>query len=348
MARAVWGKRGVVAVAAFLSWLGAPFTAAAEPRSWLLATLAPEGSPTANMVNAVASLMARASGGELRIKRRMGGVLGDELDTLVECQQGRIEVFMGSLGAAVSLVPELRFLEQPYLFADVATFQRVMKRLQDGRHPDLQALFHRRGLELIGMAAIGWRNLSSVRRPIRAPADLQGAKVRAQPGDLNPQFWRALGALPKEIALTELNSALEIQLVEAFDVPATFVYATSLDARIKFYTLTQHILQIGVWVVNKQAWDGLPAARRSRILEGVPQVVARGETEHVRFDEEITALLPGRGVSILRPSAAELAAFRAASAPVEAHIRRTGSKAELALFDRVKAIIAERPLTRTH
>jgi TRAP-type C4-dicarboxylate transport system substrate-binding protein len=167
----------------------------------------------------------------------LGGVLGDEQDTVAECQRGGIHLWAGSLGALATLVPELRFLEQPYLFPSVAAFQGIRNALGN-RNQAIRALFDRRGLVVLGMAFAGWRNISSVKKPIRAPADLAGMRVRSQPSDLHMEIWRSWRAQPKAIALTELDSALEIQLVDAFDVPATWVYATSLDARIKYHTLT--------------------------------------------------------------------------------------------------------------
>jgi TRAP-type C4-dicarboxylate transport system substrate-binding protein len=316
-----------------------PALAAGEQREWFFASIAPEGSPAGNFVEAASNLIARSSGGKIRVKRRMGGVLGDEQDTALECQHGKIQVFAGSLGAVASLVPELRFLEQPYLFPDVATFQRVMKGLGNGRRPEVQALFNRRGLVILGMAAIGWRNISSVRKAIHTPSDLQGLRLRSQPAELHLEMWKAFGAVPKSLALTELNSGLEIQVVEAFDVPATFVYATSLDARIKYYTLSRHILQIGLIVVNKAAWDALPTAWRTRIFDGMQEVTLRGEREISKLDEDLIAMLPRRGVSVIQPTDEELGAFRAAAAKLEGYVRRTGSREELALFDRVRALI---------
>lgn len=315
-------------------------TAAAQPREWLAATVAPEDSPSGNVAKRYLSLFSQSAGGKLRFKRRFGGVLGAEEDTVAELQRGGIQLVGVSLGAVAERVPELRFLEQPYLFADAKVHRRALSGLS-ARDPTVQALFARRGLVLVSLFHVGAKNISSVKRPVRSPADLVGLPVRSQPSDLHPEIWRSWGAVPKAIALTELNSALEIALVEAFDVPATWVYACSLDARIKHYTLTRHVLQTGVLVVNKAAWDALPRAWREKILDGLPGLEAQAEQELARFDEELIALLPSRGVKVIQPTAAEMAAWRAPAARVEAYLRRTGSKEELQLFDRVKKLIAQ-------
>ncbi len=254
--------------------------ARAEPdRTWLLATIAPEGSPTGRFVEAVARLFGEASDGGIRMKKRMGGILGAEPDTLKKCIDGRVQVCAVSLGALAQYIPELRLLELPYLFPDVAAYQRAEARLDYGRHPDLARLAARRGLVVIGTAAIGWRNISSLRRPIRSPDDLRGVHARSQAGEVYVELWKAFGAIPRTTELTEINSALEIGLAEVFDIPATFIYATSLDARIKHYTLTRHILQIGVCVVNRDAWNELPERWRRRVIGGMRSIMGNAEPQ---------------------------------------------------------------------
>ncbi len=314
----------------------------AETRRWILATIAPEGSPSASTVEQIRALVARATGGALQIKPRYGGILGDEKDAALKCQQGRIQVWGGSLGALVSLVPEMRFMELPYLFPDLPSFQRVMREFHYGRKGDFQTFFNRRGFVVLGFAPVGWRNISSVSLPVRSPANLRGLRVRSQPSELQLETWRSWGAIPKPAALTELNSALEVEMIEAFDVPATFVYATSLDSRIKHYTLTRHMLQVGIAIINRDAWEALPAAWREKILAGTDEIISRTQDEHVKYDEELIGLLPRRGVSIHTLTDAERGAFRAAATAAEASWRRTASKEEVSLLERVREIVARR------
>ena len=329
---------GLLLVVVSVAWA---LTAAAAPREWVVATVAPEGSPTAAVVEEGIRLLERYAGATIRFRRRYGGVLGDEGDMLQSCRQGKIHLWAGSLGALVTAVPELRFLEVPYLFRDVQAFQRVMAHYRRGRDPALQSLFARQGLVVFGMTAISWRNFSSVRRPIRTLSDLRGMTVRAQPGGLHPVYLSALGARPKAVSLNEINTALDVDLIDAFDIPATFIYAGSLDSRIKHYTVTQHILQIGVMVIHRQAWDSLPATLRAAVEQAIEGIALRGELAHMAFDSEMIALLPQRGVNVIQPTPEALADFRAAARKVEEHVRRTGSKEEIGLLDRVKKIVAE-------
>ncbi len=318
----------------------APATAA--PREWLFASLAPEGSPTAGMLDDFVRLFEKHVKGNVRLQRRYGGVLGDEVDMLASCRLGKIAFWAGSLGSVIPTVPELRFLEIPYLFQDISGFQRVVGHYRRGLHPQLQGLFARRGLVLLGAAAIGWRNFSSVKRPIRTVADLRGMTIRAQPSDLHPVYLSAFGARPKSISLNEINTALDVELIEGFDIMATIMYAGSLDSRIKHYTVSRHVLQIGLAVAHRATWETLSPQERKAIEEGLEGVLTRGERAHMAFDDELVALLPKRGVSVVHPTPEALGAFRAAARKVEEHVRRTGSKEEIQLLDSVKALLADK------
>ncbi len=329
---------------AILSWLWPLGAAAGQPEKpprWLLATIAPEGSPSVVALRSVTQLLTKSSGGQLGVSMRLGGILGDEIDTLADCRTGAIQLCAVSIGALALQVPELQFFEQPYLFRDLEAWTRTLVGYHYGTDPRLQSVVARHDLVLLGLTFIGWRNISSARRPIRSPGDLTGLRVRAQGSPLNLELWRAWGAIPKATALTELNSALEISLVEAFDVPSTFIFASSLDARIKYYTVTRHVLQIGLLVANRKAWEALPTQWKKHFFEGLPPLLAAGDREHTRFDQELVDLLPRRGVQIIRPDPDQLAAFeRAAAAAGESYLRRTATPATLQLFDQLRKAVS--------
>ncbi len=325
-------------VAGILIGLGSPCHSA--PAEWIFASIAPEGSPGGDALDAVARCIERNGAGKIRVKRRNGGILGAEADTLDMLQRGRVQAMIVSLGALVSRVPEVRFLELPYLVPDALARRRVQSRLRHFRHPAMLPLFTARGLFPLGIGFAGWRNVSSARKLIRSPEDLRGLRVRSQPSDLHLAYWRAFGANPRPTELTELAIGLELDLFEAFDVPATWIYATSLHARIRHYALTRHVMQLGVVVVHLDTWNALPQRARAGILADVESMVSDFDQRMMALDEDLIGLLPGTAVTVTQLTAAELDQFRARGRSVEAYVRKTASKDELRLLELTKKIIA--------
>ncbi len=333
-------RRTIIALSILLTaFLARQDLARAAPREWILGSTAPAGSPAAETVEQVGHLLEAISGGRIKIKYRMGGILGDEPDVIRLCQRGQIQVFAGSLSALVSLTPELRALETPYLFPDPEAYLKVASVLEHGNHPTLQALTQRHGIVLLGMGFLGWRSIASVRKPIRTPRDLHQLRVRAMPSDLHPIIWKALGAVPRSFATNELNSALDVDVVEAFDLTTFMLFATNLVDRVRFLTQSRHVPSIAVVAVGAKPWASLSAAAQARLRAGVPAIIARSNQRHVELEEELITLLPGRGVQVITPTPAELAEFKQATRPVEAYVRRTGSKQELELLDLAQRIV---------
>ena len=318
--------------------------AQAAPKEWIFASVAPDGTPAAEALRAAGRLLEEVSGGAIKVKYRLGGILGDETDMVRLCQKGQIQLSAGTVGGAVPVLPELRALETPYLFPDPAATLRVGDALQRGDRGDramLRVLGRKHGLELSALVFVGWRAIVSVRKPIHSPRDLHRLRVRAQPSDLHPVIWQALGASPKSFGVNELNSALDVDLVDAFDLPTFMLFATNLVERVRFVTQARHVASIGVFLINAGAFASLTPAAQSRFRARAPSMAAQLSNRHIQLEDELTTLLPQRGVQVITPTAAEMAEFRAALRPVEAYVRRTGSKQELELLDLAQRIVRE-------
>ncbi len=336
MREGLFARPAGVLIAVLLA--GAQPSLARADRPWVFGSIAPEGSVYADGSEGV----ARAIEGEiqgLRIKRRFGGVLGDELSTVRMVQQGRIELFTGSLGALVDLVPELRVLELPYLFADDATLYAAVRRLERGRWAELQRAVSAKGMTLLSLSALGWRNVASLGAPIRSTQDLRALRVRSQAAEVHHAMWIAFGARPVETPLNTLLQDLRNKDLRALDIPVTFLFGTSAHELVRSVTLTRHIPQFVVLVASKPAWDALPAAQRARAIDRIDKVTARAEQRASQFDDELLGMLASRGVEIVRPTPAELATFRSAVARLSDSLGKLTST-ERAILGSVRRAIA--------
>jgi TRAP-type C4-dicarboxylate transport system substrate-binding protein len=314
--------------ATLLALLLVPRESPAAPRTWVWATISPEQSVFAELADAIANRIERNLRGEVKFKRRFGGVLGDELSTADLLKRGKIEVWSGSLGAMASLVPELRSLELPFQFKDQQTLQATLRKLKRGQTPSFQAAFRRRGFVLITLGSVGWRNMASPQRPIRNLDDLKGLRVRSQDSTVHLAMWRAFGAMPKTIPINDIAGGFDGERFGALDLPASFLFATSIVDKIKHYTMTRHMPQLAAVVMSKQAWESLPKDRRAHVADGMEEIVSKGEVDAEAFDVELHAMMQKKGIAFHELPPAEIERFRAACAGVGAALARTASKAE--------------------
>ncbi len=227
---------------------------AAEPVTAKIATVAPDGTPWAEQLKNLRTRVEAGTQGRVKIKPFLGGALGDENVTANECKRGAIPLWGGSTGALASIVPELALLELPYLFRNEAEADHV---LDEVLVEDFKKVLSARGFTFLFWAENGYRSFGSTFGPITEPGHLKGKKMRSQENDAHIEMYRALGALPVPIAVTEVLSALQTGVVDGFDNTPLFTFAASWHKGIKHYSLTEAIYQPGIVVANKAWFDKL-------------------------------------------------------------------------------------------
>jgi TRAP-type transport system periplasmic protein len=250
--------------------LAAPAARAQAPVTLKLATVAPDGTPWAEQLQAYKQRVESESKGRIKVKAFMGGTLGDENSTVSETRRGSISMWGGSTGALGSIVPELQMLELPYLFQSDAEADHV---LDEVLFEDLSKLLADRGFILAFWAENGYRSFGSKHGFIKTPADLKGRKMRSQESSVHLETYRALQASPVPIPVTEVLTGLQTGVVDGFDNTPLFAFAASWYQGVKFYTVSNHIYQPGAVLISKKIFDELPADLQ-KLLIGDPKAQA--------------------------------------------------------------------------
>lgn len=181
-------------------------------------------------------------------------------------------------------VPEFEALDLPFIFADDAAYQKMVK------GPVGQGLLKK--LEAKGITGLSfWDNgfhMVSSNDPLLMPADFQGKKFRISGSKIADRYFRLLGALPQIMAFSEVYQALQTGVVDGCEnTPSN--YETQ-----KFYEVQKHItvsshahLQYAV-VTNSKFWGGLPPAIRGQLEKAMAE--ATDYTNSIAVDENKDAL----------------------------------------------------------
>ncbi|MBX3252110.1 MAG: TRAP transporter substrate-binding protein [Myxococcales bacterium] len=319
------------AVSAMLSVLVVFFTAeepagAQESFEMKIATVAPEGTPWEKQLRKVRRHVEQNSGNRIKVKMFMGGSLGGEKALVRRTAQGSIQCFGGSTAALGSLVPELNVIEAPYLFNDAGQADAALDR--DDVIAQVRQLVEARGFKFGFWAENGFRSWFTRERPIRTPADLQGLRMRSQEADVHLETYRALGASPVPIDVTNVLTSLQTNVVDGFDNTPLFAFATSWYQAARHFTISEHSYQPGIIVYSKRWYDGLPADLQTMLTSIPREMVVEGRTSVRQMDPILIRNLERYGISVHRPSASERQAFAAATRNVpEAVARKGGAKA---------------------
>ena len=141
--------------------------------------------------------------------------------------------------------------------------------------------------------------------------------MRSQESEVHLQAYRAFGASPVAIDVTNVLTSLQTGVVDGFDNTPLFAFATSWYQGAQHMNVSEHSYQPGVVVYSKTWFAELPADLQ-QVLTSVPAEITTDGREQVRrMDPILLRNLERAGLTVHRPSAAERAAFAKIGRPVQ-------------------------------
>lgn len=318
-----------------------PAAEAQDVPSLKIATVAPEGTPWADGISRFKKQVETKAPGRIVVRPFLGGVLGDENESVQACQRGQIQGVGASTGAIASIVPELSVLELPYLFKSEDEADYVLDRVILAT---VEKAFRDRGLVLGFWSENGYRSFGSNWGPVKSPADLKGHKMRSQEHELHLGMYRAFGASPTPIPVTEVLTSLQTGVIDGWDNTPLFAFAAQWTGATKYVSLTRHIYQPAAIVFNKAWFDAQPKDIQGFLLEpraGLQTNPRTGLAAEMR--KEIRALNPiliqnlkEMKVNVYTPTAAELQSFDAPAKVARDGYLAKASAGEKALYAQIQ------------
>jgi tripartite ATP-independent transporter DctP family solute receptor len=299
-----------------------------------VATVAPEGTPWEKQLRAFKKHAEEKSGGRIKVKMFMGGSLGGEKALVRRTAQGSLEVFGGSAGAMGSLVQELNVIEAPFLFDSFEQADKVF----DGPTKDLvKQILDKRGFVFAQWAENGFRSWFSKDKPIKTPADLKGLRMRSQESPVHINTYKAFGATPVPIDITNVLTSLQTGVVDGFDNTPLYAFAASWYQAVKHATMSRHCYQPGVVVMSKRWYATLPPDLQKVLADTPTKIQTEGRNGVRSMDPILVENLKRAGVTVHEPSAAEMEPFKKATSKIaDEFANKTGPDAK-ALLKSIRA-----------
>ena len=230
----------------------------------------PADYPTTQCLFALDRFLNESTNGEMRIRVYPGGQLGAEKDTLELSVFGGIDITRVNLGPITSIAPLTSVLALPFLFRSIsharATFDGSVGRT-------ILDSLSEHGLRGLCFYDSGARSFYSTQRPIRAPEDMVGMKVRVPNSDIYVQMIRALGANATPIPFGEVYQALVQGVVDGAENNFPSYEGTRHFEAAQFYSLTRHVMAPEVLVASGISWDKMGAEERQFLQEGAERSV---------------------------------------------------------------------------
>lgn len=237
-----------------------------------------------------------------------------DLLTLVET--GEIDLCYFASSYLAGRVPALKVVDLPFTFPDRT---RIYAALDGTLGAMLSAeVAAATGYHVLGFWDNGFRHISNRLRPIRRPDDCRGMRLRTLDNALHREIFSTLGFVPVVVDVKDLASAVVNGIVDAQENPLTNLVNFNLHKTHRFVSLTTHFFGVALLLVNRAAFDRLPAGTRAALVEASVEATARQRDMAQAEDARCLKLLAEDGVAVIGPEAIDLAAFKEKLAPIVA------------------------------
>ena len=269
----------------------------------------PPGSISGAGMESLKKCVEGRSGGRIEAKLFYSGALGNDRDGLEGAQTGSLDIHVA--GSAISNVDRIfELFALPYIFRDREHVDMVM----DGPVRDvLYDRLSKKGLVMLGLWELGFRQITNNVRPISTPADLKGMKIRTPPSQIRIKIFNSYGAVASALPYSELYSALQLGVFDGQENPAESVKSAKMYEVQKYLSITNHVYSNFVPLMNKAKLEKMPFSLQ--LLTKQCGFEARKATvDHgIKEDKDVIAFLESKG---MKTNNADTNAFVAASRPI--------------------------------
>jgi TRAP-type C4-dicarboxylate transport system substrate-binding protein len=135
-------------------------------------------------------------------------------------------------------------------------------------------------------------------RPIAAPADLKGLRIRVQPGPVLVALFKALGANPVSISFNQVYTSLQTKLIDGMVTGTSYVESSKLYEVLKYASTTNHVFSALATIANIGALQRLPKNLHDLVdrhfYEGA--VLARNDSH--KLDDAVLQKLKTQGMAV--------------------------------------------------
>ena len=164
--------------------------------------------------------------------------------------------------------------------------------------PKIEPEVEKKGLKVLAVWENGVRHITNNKRPIRAPADLQGIKLRVPEGKWRVKMFEAYGANPSPMKFSELFTALQTGVMDGQENPFTQIYSAKLQEVQKYLSLSGHVYTPAYVTVGTKRFESLPADVRKILEDTAKETQAFVYQTAAHDDEELLGKLKQAGMQV--------------------------------------------------
>jgi tripartite ATP-independent transporter DctP family solute receptor len=235
--------------------------------------------------------------------------LGGDKELLQKLKLGTVDLALPS--TVMSSESDLfGIFEMPYLVKDRKHMSAIEKEVF---WPRLAPETEKKGLKVLAVWENGYRHITNSKRPIKAPSDLQGIKLRVPEGKWRVKMFQTYGANPSPMKFSEVFTALQTGVMDGQENPFSQIYSAKFHEVQKFLSLTGHVYTPAYVTAGSKKWASLPADVRKVLEDTAKELQSFVYATAEKDENDLLAKMRAGGTQV---NDADKAAFVAASKAV--------------------------------
>ena len=284
-----------------MAGVGAPFVARAQQAefNYKFANNLPDTHPINVRGREMAEAIKKETNGRVDVQLFPSSQLGSDTDTLSQLRSGGVEFFTLSGLILSTLVPAASINGIGFAFPD---YPAVWKAMDGDLGAYIRAQINK--ANLVVMEKIwdnGFRQTTSSTKPIAAPEDYKGFKIRVPVSPLWTSMFKAFDASPASINFNEVYSALQTKIVEGQENPLALIATAKLYEVQKYCSLTNHMWD-GYWfLANRRAWERIPADIRPIVERNINAAGMKAREDTEKLNANLQTELTTKGFVFNKP-----------------------------------------------
>jgi C4-dicarboxylate-binding protein DctP len=304
-----------VCVAAGLVLIG-PSYAQASPKQQLRAVLAL--SPESWLYQGLQRFkknVEKSSNGEIEVTLIASSPLYEGKEIRSAVGSGKIEMGALLLSEYSADIPAVNIFTQPFMFFSEPMMQAATASKSPIRAPLDQAILQSNGERVLWWQSAGTTVLVSRGEAVLTPADIAGKTVQV-PLPALAEMVQLCGGRPLEVRSGAESEVSKAEHTDMSVVPIANVVDGKLWTRMKTLTVTRHIVQEIVIVINDIVWTSFTEDQK-RVIQDAAAQTERYMYEDIRQDErENIELAAKNGMKVAEVTATQVALWKDCAAPM--------------------------------
>lgn len=236
--------------------------------------------------------------GRVQVRYFPASQIGDQRANIESVQLGQIEMCYADPPYLSNLVPEFTVLGLPYIFRDFDHVEAAMDGVVGDRLEKM--LLDEQKLKILGWYHVGFRDMMTVRTPLRSINDFKGMKFRSPEVPVFVNMFRAIGASPTPIPWGDVYTAMSTNIVDGMETTPEAMVSVKLYEVAKYVIRTNHMNTAMTIVVNNNFYQGLPADIKEAINVAIQGTQTWQRQAMVSASNDAFGFLESKGLEIIK------------------------------------------------